>query len=269
MKELQNELQNKQKYYKAVCKKAEKSLMNAPLEGHLRVAKCHGTYQYYLVTKKGDTHGTYIKKDMQEIAKRLAQRDYDKKVCKLCEQAVDAIDGFLKKYPTDVISSIDKQSPGRHKLVKPYELTDEEFVKRWESKEYKGKDSGEKIGDECKEFYTEKGERVRSKSEVIIANKLYHMGIPYHYEYPTKIKGLGIIYPDFRLLHVMERREIILEHFGMMDNPEYSNKACNKMNLYTMNGYKVGRDIMYTYETSSYPLNTKVLELQLQQLFFY
>lgn len=267
MNELKNLLQEKLEYYKEIYKKAENSLKNSPTEGHLRVAKCHGSYQYYLVTQKGDTHGTYMQKKMQKEAKRFAQRDYDKKVCKLCEQAESAIEEFLQKYPTEVISNIDRFSPGRYKLIKPYELTDDEYVEKWESEVYKGKDFEEKPEDGSKELFTEKGERVRSKSEMIIANKLYQMGIPYRYEYPTRIRGLGTIYPDFRLLHVKERREIILEHFGMMDNPDYSTQACNKINLYIMNGYQVGKDIVFTYETSNYPLNTKVLEQLLQQIF--
>ena len=47
------------------------------------------------------------------------------------------------------------------------------------------------------EIYTERGERVRSKSEKIIADKLFLQNIPYHYERPIYLKGFGMVYPDF------------------------------------------------------------------------
>ncbi len=56
-------------------------------------------------------------------------------------------------------------------------------------------------------FYTHKGERVRSKSEVIIANLLYKYQIPYRYEFPLTIKDFGITYPDFLILNVRKKRK--------------------------------------------------------------
>ena len=45
---------------------------------------------------------------------------------------------------------------------------------------------------------TDRGEWVRSKSEVIIANLLHQLGLGYHYEYPfTGVKATGVRRPDF------------------------------------------------------------------------
>lgn len=86
-------------------------------------------------------------------------------------------------------------------------------------------------------FLQKRGERVRSKTEKIIADKLYSMGIPYRYEYPVKIKGYGMIYPDFMLLNISTRENICFEHFGMMDNAEYCEKAIKKIEGYIKSGY--------------------------------
>ena len=64
-----------------------------------------------------------------------------------------------------------------------------------------------------------------SKSEIILADLLNRNGIPYRYEYPVHLKGWGKVYPDFTLLDVRKRREIYWEHFGMMDDSEYAEKA--------------------------------------------
>lgn len=61
----------------------------------------------------------------------------------------------------------------RQKLVTPIWVPDDEFVQVWQQEEYTGKEFAEGIP----EFYTEKGERVRSKSEVIIADLFNKNGI--------------------------------------------------------------------------------------------
>ena len=40
------------------------------------------------------------------------------------------------------------------------------------------------------------------------------------------------ITPDFVLLNKRTRQEFYFEHFGMMDNPEYSSKAIHKIEMY-------------------------------------
>lgn len=97
----------------------------------------------------------------------------------------------------------------------------EEFVRRWEEFQYKGKGFEE----DDPEFYSDKGERVRSKSKVIIADLLNREGIPYRYECPIYLKGLGLRYPDFTTLNIRKRKEIYWEHFGRMDDPLYAENA--------------------------------------------
>jgi hypothetical protein len=41
---------------------------------------------------------------------------------------------------------------------------------------------------------------------------LHRLQIPYKYEQALNLKKLGIVYPDFTLLHLKTRREIYLEH---------------------------------------------------------
>ena len=47
---------------------------------------------------------------------------------------------------------------------------------------------------------TDKGHLVRSKSELVIANELFHLGINYEYEQPFDLelkRGTITIHPDF------------------------------------------------------------------------
>lgn len=78
-------------------------------------------------------------------------------------------------------------------------------------------------------FYTtENGEKVRSKSELTIVNKLSIRGIKYRYEEPHYLKGFGLVYPYFTILNAKTREGIIWEHFGLMDNPEYVENCLKK-----------------------------------------
>ena len=104
-----------------------------------------------------------------------------------------------------------------------------------------------------------KGERVRSKSEVIIADMLSKEGIPYRYEYPLYIKGFGKIYPDFTVLNIKKREELLWEHFGMMDDAEYAEAAIRKIATYEQNGIYPGEKLILTYETRKNPINQRVI----------
>ena len=114
---------------------------------------------------------------------------------------------------------------------------------------------------------TENGERVRSKSEKIIADKLHALGVPYRYEYPLVLDGNMKIYPDFTMLRMPEREEIYLEHFGLMDDEGYVEKVMWKLNTYERNGIYLGVNLFITYETGRNPLNTKTLDRLIRSLF--
>ena len=115
-------------------------------------------------------------------------------------------------------------------------------------------------------YETEQGERVRSKSEKIIADKLHAMGIPYRYEYPVYLSGYETVYPDFMLLKTKTREEILFEHFGLMDDPDYCENAISKLQKYSQNGYFLGKNLIVTFELPKVPLDMNVLEQMLKEV---
>ena len=134
------------------------------------------------------------------------------------------------------ISKIDSELPKLHTqrqlLVTPIEPIWEKELARWYDSEYHGKEFYEGTA----EIVTEKGERVRSKSEKILADYFYRNNILYQYEKPLYLKGYGTIYPDFTFLSKKTRKEIYWEHEGMMDKPEYAKSAVKKIESYQRNG---------------------------------
>lgn len=261
MKELLNQLQKKKDYYEKIVEQTEESLSNAPKEGKIRVVNCRGVEQYYIRLDKSDTNGKYLPVKEHYIAKQIAQRDYDKKVNKCAKRWSKLLGNLIKSAPMEDLKDIYQKSDKRKKLINPYEITNQEYARQWLRVQYKGKRFDENIP----EIYTEKGERVRSKSEKIIADKLYMMGIPYRYEYPLKMAGVGTVYPDFTILKVSSRREIVLEHFGMMDNPDYCEKALRKINSYAKNGYILGDNLLVTFESSTIPLDARDVQKMMEK----
>lgn len=198
------------------------------------------------------------------LVKRLAQRDYDLCIIKKAEERIKAIEHFLELYDRTCLKKLyQKTNSYRTALIAPTVLSDEEFVRQWQALEYKGKP----FEDDENIILTERGERVRSKSEKIIADKLYALGIPYRYEYPLVLSGGVKVYPDFTILRMPMREEVYLEHFGMMDDLEYVDTALYKLSSYEKNGIYLGVDLFVTHETGKRALNTKGLDGLMRKLF--
>lgn len=253
MTDIKDLLTKRQKKLLKVQKKKEKELLKAP-EGSLRLCDSGNRTQYYHRQNTKDKAGTFIREENHALARKLAQKDYNKKIVKAAEAELKAIQQFLHYYPeTNIEEVYENLHKKRQCLIAPLEETDEIFIKNWEEVTYQGNE----FYRNDVEIYTYKGERVRSKSECIIANLLYQEGIPYRYEQPLYLHGLGWVYPDFTILNVRLRKEFYLEHMGLMDDPEYMEKALNKINVYIENGIFPGDQLLLTHETGMHPLNPR------------
>ena len=259
--------------------------LSASPSGLLRVAQKQGKYEYYL--KEDDyaySNGRYLRKDEKDIAIAVAQRDYDMQVVKKAEERIKEIERFLDKYGNTSLKEIyTKMSLGRRELIgtnlidananpDTYLVPDDVFVKQWLAVEYESKMFSDDDNDQVIEqaIITERGERVRSKSEKIIADKLYMLGIPYRYEYPILLEGYNgyfNAYPDFTILRMPDRQEVYFEHFGLMDEVDYVNTVMRKLDTYERNGIYLGVNLFFTHETSKRPLNTVALDRLLRELF--
>lgn len=253
MQNMRKELQRKEQELIMLRSQLQKNLQNAP-EGRLRISHKRGKPQYYQrkccsksdlkdqaeCCSKSDTkdQGKYIRKSDIALARGLAQKDYEEKLLKEINLQLEIIQKCLRDNNPSALSSVYEQiSTERKKLINAHILSEEEYAKKWMEKEYSGK--GFAVNES--EIYTEKNERVRSKSEKILADKFYLKGIPYKYECPLELKGYGKIYPDFTVLNKRTRQVFYWEHLGMMDDPLYSEKAIKKVECYEKNRIYPGK----------------------------
>ena len=266
MKKIEVTLKNEANELKKIIENAKKRLKNAP-SGHLRISKSRGRVEYYFKDEQcsaSGKNGRYMKANERKLAKCIAQRDYDIQLLKKATERVKAIEKFLEKYEkTGLKEMYQKMNPHRRELIDAVVISDEEYVKQWQAVDYERKP----IINDTQVIITERGERVRSKSEKIIADKLNMLGVSYRYECPILLDGNIKVYPDFTILRIPEREEVYLEHFGMMDDMDYLKKVMHKLKTYESNGIYLGINLFITFETSIRPINTKVLDEELKALF--
>ena len=89
---------------------------------------------------------------------------------------------------------------------------------------------------------TKRGEMVRSKSEVIIANMLYDADIEYSYELELNLKDGTKRHPDFTISK--SGKTFYWEHLGMLQNEEYRKSWDVKRKVYEENGIIDGKNLI-------------------------
>ena len=251
-------------------KKAEASLSKRP-PGHLTIQKSGHTYQY-LYRPTQNTRRQYVRKSNMPFVRDLAQKEYEEAFLReAARERARLLKAQSKSHACTasfmyhaLAAPYEKLSPERKSLITPYVLPDDEFIQAFLNTPYEHK----KFDDRAPLILTENGERVRSKSEKIIADKLKALGIPYLYEYPLKLSRLGWVHPDFTMLDIRERILVILEHFGKMLDPDYVSWNMRKMENYIEDGYIPGDTLLSTFEGGPHVLSVSCLEKQLTWRFF-
>ena len=251
------ELDKRKELLNTIRKQAVKDIKKAP-EGQLHCKTVDEVLRFYYRRSRSDTNGTYLsfEGEQWELIQKLAQKLYAEMMLEAAEGELKDIDRCsriisLHSSKPKVEDVVDRLKPQLQTLTTHYIKTDEEFACNWQSEPYEYND--------YKEFNklhsTLRGEKVRSKSEQIIANILFHLGIPYKYECPLR-SGFRKLYPDFTILDVRRRKEIYWEHFGKADDENYATNAITKLAAYSSMCVDVGGDLIVTCETSGSPLDT-------------
>lgn len=248
------------------------SYIESAPKGTIVISKNHNTYQYYRKTNETNAHGCYIKKKDRDLVKKILQKEYIKRCLPQIRQQIRIIEDFLKMYNLEKIEKVyEDMSEAKRIYVNPYIAPMELYAKQWEDSKIKEKNSlSEFITDkyeltEDKGIWTERGELVRSKSEKILADKFYRMGLPYVYECPLMIQGYGYICPDFVVLNKFTRKEYYWEHFGLMSDKDYCEKSVKKMNQYIKNEIYPGDKLISTYETEKSVIDFKVVDEMIEK----
>lgn len=227
--------------------------------GKIHVTKSKKRVQYYLRMDASDKSGTYLSQTEKKTIEKYVQKSYDEKILKAVSKEIVNLEVFLSKSkePVNQIQQIYSSNPEQVKqYINPIDCSNEDFIEQWVNIPYERK----RMMNEVPQYCTEKGELVRSKSELNIANALYRNRIPYKYECPLKLKDGSVIYPDFTVLDALRRKVLYWEHRGMMDDREYAKHAVMRIRDYEKNNIRLGSNLIITEETSTCALGTKEIE---------
>jgi hypothetical protein len=121
---------------------------------------------------------------------------------------------------------------------------------------------------EQRQSETKSGQLVRSKSEMLWHDILDEEGFIFRYDSELHLKNGRVIYADFIILHLKERRLIIIEHFGRMHETDYAIKNMLRLQDYADSGYILGRDLFFTLEAPGQPLTRSQVYATLRRIGF-
>ena len=96
---------------------------------------------------------------------------------------------------------------------------------------------------------------------------LWKYKIPFRYECILQLDDI-FIFPDFTIRHPETGEVFYWEHFGMMDNPNYSKKVVSKLQLYISNGIIPSIQLITTYETKDTPLSVELVVEKIVEHYF-
>lgn len=214
----------------------------------------NGKYIKLFITN--DKGRFYLKKNKDDNVQKLIEKKYISEQIKDIEEELGAIDKYLECHSE--VKKSDKlivDYPGVKKLLQPYWNSENSRVSKWLSKECKTNPSNP----EQLLIDTKSGIKVRSKSEAIIDMVLYNNGLPFKYECELILNDTPV-YPDFTIMNPKSGKIFYWEHFGMMDNSTYYQKAYTKLMQYAANNIIPTINLIVTYETSKHPLSITEVE---------
>ncbi len=203
----------------------------------------HRTQFYHQRYIEGKATRRYIPVSDIALARQLAQQSYNRSVGALLssmkgeEMQVEEIDRAIDGLLLDLC-------PERRGLITPVQPTLQEKLAAWKNRSYQGRS----FRQDDPRIYTNNRERVRSKTEKIIADALEKAGVTYKYEAPLLMEDGATVYPDFTFFDPSTEKEIYWEHFGLIGDSNYMVNAVKKIRAYERNGFRLGYRLFATFE---------------------
>lgn len=212
----------------------------------------NGNYIKYF--KSNGTNPIYISKKDRQPAETLAIKKYYSLKLKELNQEINLINKYIERYQKIEFRSLTllDDSSCFKELLKSHFQTPTTEYQQWLDSDYEHNTTHP----ENLIHKTMSGQKVRSKSEVIIANTLCINKIPYRYECGLHLEDI-IFFPDFTILHPKTMELFYWEHFGMMNNNAYSENAYNKLKIYGNHGIIPPINLITTYETQKNPIDSE------------
>ena len=230
-------------------------------EGSLRANKNGSSYKYYQVIGK---ERRYLPQSEKQLIGSLAKKRFLSAEILDAEKEIKAIDLFLRNHQTDSVTDmLLARENGIAEALKDVVIPDDVRLQQWASEPYPTYDA-------FPQYLIHKGpfgRMYRSKTEADIAFLLVKKGIPFRYEWIQMINGTE--YPiDFTIRHPKTGQMFFWEHLGLMDKGNYTIKLGSKFLDYESAGIFPGVNLILTFESKKFPINSNQLEEIIDHWFF-
>lgn len=231
-------------------KRANNELKMLP-KGKLHQVLRNNKITYFQVTRENDIRKRKSINKEPETIQNLARKMYLEKEIQMIQaniRLISSIEGKLEDISAD---SITEKLPIKVKhLLKPQNID-------WGNQDYQRST----YRAEDLRHTTSRGLKVRSKSEVIIAETLYAYDIKFRYEEVMWVNEHQFI-PDFTIM-TPSNRMFYWEHCGMTNNPEYMRHHKWKMEQYEKIGIVPWKNLIVTYDTEEGIIDTNVIRSEI------
>lgn len=231
-------------------------------EGRIRVYTERGNTRFYTYAiHKGKQ---YLRMTDAKKLKDLAQKEYEEKMLQNALNEKAQLQNFLKSVLyTDanaVFQSLDERI---RNYIKPELSSDDVFARRWLNMEFE-----QHWKTEYHRIETLRKDMVMSKSEALIADRLYSEGIPYRYEQILRL-GNGfsplVYYPDFTILNKRTRKLYYWEHLGLLGDRNYCQENLTKLDNYARFGIIQGKNLILSYESEGKTLSMAYVKRMIKE----
>lgn len=206
--------------------------------------------KYYYAKKKGAEARVYLGDDSNQEVRNIREFRYLKELIDSLDSEIAFLRALNEGHLDISYDAVSERLPFiyRDPLLPGYTSGLSDAAKKWKAQKEREKKPYKQKNPEILIMRSLDGTLMRSKSEVIIANMLISYGIPFVYELPHVINGI-MVYSDFTALSTIDfRSEVIIEHEGLMNDPNYQRIFLNKVNGYLAEGLIPGRDVFFTFD---------------------
>lgn len=251
--DFRNELEEQLELITTLMRKSRKNLTKYKDMDNISVytSKSNGCIQFYLYDKHNKKKNYVRKPDVKNIKKYL-QRDYDVRVNEVLSNMHASLTQVVEQYNVDdIYKEYENLDNKRKNIVIPIINTRQEYIDEWYTL-YPGMQNTFPIEGT---YVTEKNEKVRSKSEKIIADMLYKYDIPYVYEPRLELSPFTAVFPDFAIMNKRTGKTYYWEHLGLVSDIDYAIKNFLKLQEYISNGVFPGRDLILSIESENKSLD--------------
>lgn len=232
--------------------------------GELSIYQERGVTRFYQFEK--GKKKKYLGKDDEKLLAGLAQKDYEQKLLTTAKRERVELNGLMNVFSlvphadiNQVWSSLDEEVRG---FVVPDISTDDGYALKWKKARFaqQRKSSSHRIETLGKDF-------VRSKSEALIADRLFNAKIPYRYEQllMLDLRTNLFYYPDFTILNTRTRQVYYWEHLGLLGDNSYCDDNIKKLCDYADYGIIHGKNLILSYECEGRPLSTTYVNKMIEE----